>query len=113
MLRRQRRQEPGHGAGLALQGSRDGDHRERGDEQAEVDRAVREAAPRIFDGPLLKPVCYMEHGYSPATMRRGVSLGRLYPAQKALHEGLVVAVTETCGEEDIETLASALREVLA
>jgi len=39
--------------------------------------AVREAAPRIFDGPLLKPVCYMEHGYSPATMRRGVSLSRL------------------------------------
>lgn len=39
--------------------------------------AVREAAPRIFDGPLLKPVCYMEHGYSPATMRRGVQLSRL------------------------------------
>jgi hypothetical protein len=39
--------------------------------------AVRDAAPRIFDGPLLKPVCYMEHGYSPATMRRGVSLSRL------------------------------------
>ena len=28
-------------------------------------------------GPLLKPVCYMEHGYSPATMRRGVALARL------------------------------------
>ena len=40
-------------------------------------RAVREAAPRTFDGPLLKPVCYMEHGYSPATMRRGVALSRL------------------------------------
>jgi hypothetical protein len=40
-------------------------------------RAVREAAPRLFDGPLLKPVCYMEHGYSPATMRRGVALSRL------------------------------------
>ena len=39
--------------------------------------AIREAAPRIFDGPLLKPVCYMEHGYSPATMRRDVQLGRL------------------------------------
>ncbi len=39
--------------------------------------AIRQAAPRIFDGPLLKPVCYMEHGYSPATMRRGVSLSRL------------------------------------
>lgn len=39
--------------------------------------AVREAAPRIFDGPLLKPVTYLEHGYSPATMRRGVQLSRL------------------------------------
>ena len=43
----------------------------------------------------------------------GVSLGRLYPAHDALHEGLVVAVTETTSEEDIETLASALEEVLA
>lgn len=40
-------------------------------------RAVRQAAPRVFSGPLLKPVCYMEHGYSPATMRRGVQLARL------------------------------------
>ncbi|WP_250536976.1 hypothetical protein [Caballeronia sp. AZ10_KS36] len=40
-------------------------------------RAIRQAAPRIFDGPLLKPVCYLEHGYSPATMRRGVQLSRL------------------------------------
>src|SRR6185503_6709830 len=39
--------------------------------------AVREAAPRIFSGPLLKPLCYMEHGFSPATMRRGVALSRL------------------------------------
>jgi hypothetical protein len=39
--------------------------------------AVREAAPGILPGPLLKPVCYMEHGYSPATMRRGVALARL------------------------------------
>lgn len=40
-------------------------------------QAIRQAAPRIFSGPLLKPVCYMEHGYSPATMRRGVQLSRL------------------------------------
>jgi hypothetical protein len=40
-------------------------------------RAVRQAAPRIFEGQLLKPVCYMEHGYSPATMRRGVAMSRL------------------------------------
>lgn len=39
--------------------------------------AIREAAPHIFPGPLLKPLSYMEHGYSPATMRRGVTLSRL------------------------------------
>jgi hypothetical protein len=39
--------------------------------------AIRDAAPRIFPGPLLKPLCYMEHGYSPATMRRGITLSRL------------------------------------
>jgi hypothetical protein len=39
--------------------------------------AIRQAAPQVFRGPLLKPVCYMEHGFSPATMRRGVQLSRL------------------------------------
>ena len=43
----------------------------------------------------------------------GVSLGRLYPGADALANGLVVAVTETTTEEDVETLASALEEVLA
>ncbi|GAA0734170.1 aminomethyl-transferring glycine dehydrogenase subunit GcvPA [Sphingomonas japonica] len=43
----------------------------------------------------------------------GVSLGRLYPAEAALANGLVVAVTETVTDEDIEALASALGEVLA
>lgn len=39
--------------------------------------AVRAALPGVFSGPLLKPFTYMEHGYSPATQRRGVSLTRL------------------------------------
>ena len=39
--------------------------------------AVRQAAPHIFPGPLVPPLTYMEHGYSPATMRRGVTLARL------------------------------------
>ncbi|MDB5670471.1 MAG: hypothetical protein JWO25_1430, partial [Alphaproteobacteria bacterium] len=39
--------------------------------------AVRAALPDVFPGPLLKPLTYMEHGYSPATQRRGVSLSRL------------------------------------
>jgi glycine dehydrogenase subunit 1 len=42
----------------------------------------------------------------------GVSLGRLYPDEQALSGGLIVAVTETASEEDIETLASALEEAL-
>ncbi|NIJ66766.1 glycine dehydrogenase subunit 1 [Sphingomonas leidyi] len=43
----------------------------------------------------------------------GVSLGRLYPGADALQNGLIVAVTETTTREDVETLASALEEVLA
>jgi len=43
----------------------------------------------------------------------GVSLGRLYPGEAELANGLVVAVTETTTTEDVETLASALQEVLA
>ncbi|TIX50735.1 aminomethyl-transferring glycine dehydrogenase subunit GcvPA [Alteraurantiacibacter aquimixticola] len=43
----------------------------------------------------------------------GVSLGRLYPGDDALSRGLLVAVTETTTEEDIEALASALEEIVA
>ncbi|MFL0587653.1 aminomethyl-transferring glycine dehydrogenase subunit GcvPA [Sphingomonas olei] len=43
----------------------------------------------------------------------GVSLGRLYPGEGALENGLVVAATETVTDEDIEALATALQEVLA
>ncbi|WP_370191325.1 aminomethyl-transferring glycine dehydrogenase subunit GcvPA [Qipengyuania sp.] len=43
----------------------------------------------------------------------GVSLGRLFPGNESLANGLLVAVTETTTEEDVETLASALEEVLA
>ena len=43
----------------------------------------------------------------------GVSLGRLYPGAEALQNGLVVAVTETVTDEDIEALADALQEILA
>ena len=42
----------------------------------------------------------------------GVSLGRLYPGVEALEHALLVAVTETTTEEDIETLASELEAVL-
>jgi hypothetical protein len=38
---------------------------------------IMQALPGIFTGPVLPPVCYLEHGYSPATVRRGISLARL------------------------------------
>jgi glycine dehydrogenase subunit 1 len=43
----------------------------------------------------------------------GVSLGRLYPGAEALQNGLVIAVTETNTQEDVETLAGELEEALA
>jgi len=43
----------------------------------------------------------------------GVSLGRLFPENGGLANGLVVAVTETVTEEDIAAFAAALKEVLA
>jgi glycine dehydrogenase subunit 1 len=43
----------------------------------------------------------------------GVSLGRLYPDQHGLENGLIVAVTETTTADDVETLAAALQEILA
>ncbi|PTD19394.1 aminomethyl-transferring glycine dehydrogenase subunit GcvPA [Sphingomonas fennica] len=42
----------------------------------------------------------------------GVSLGRLYPGVEALEKGLVVAVTETTTEDDVDELADALEEAL-
>lgn len=43
----------------------------------------------------------------------GVSLGRLYPDESGLAHGLVVAVTETTSDEDVEMLATALEGELA
>ncbi|MET0366399.1 MAG: aminomethyl-transferring glycine dehydrogenase subunit GcvPA [Sphingobium sp.] len=43
----------------------------------------------------------------------GVSLGRLYPGHPELANGLIVAVTETTTDEDVEALAAGLKEVLA
>jgi glycine dehydrogenase subunit 1 len=42
----------------------------------------------------------------------GVSLGRLYPDEAGLANGLIVAVTETATGEDVDSLVSALREVV-
>ncbi|MBO81221.1 aminomethyl-transferring glycine dehydrogenase subunit GcvPA [Citromicrobium bathyomarinum] len=43
----------------------------------------------------------------------GVSLGRLYPDADDLSDGLLVTLTETTSEEDIDALCAALKEVLA
>ncbi|MDB5669670.1 MAG: aminomethyl-transferring glycine dehydrogenase subunit GcvPA [Alphaproteobacteria bacterium] len=43
----------------------------------------------------------------------GVSLGRLYPGAEALENGLVVAVTETVTDDDVEAFASVLEGALA
>jgi glycine dehydrogenase subunit 1 len=42
----------------------------------------------------------------------GVSLGRLYPGVDALENGLVVAVTETVTDEDIDAFETVLKEVV-
>jgi hypothetical protein len=39
--------------------------------------AVRQGAPRLLAKAALSPVTYLEHGYSPATLRRGAVLSRL------------------------------------
>jgi glycine dehydrogenase subunit 1 len=41
----------------------------------------------------------------------GVSLGRLYPGADTLQNGLVIAVTETATDEDIDALEAGLKEV--
>ena len=43
----------------------------------------------------------------------GVSLGRLYPGVAALDHGMVVAVTETATDADMDAFEDALDEVLA
>jgi glycine dehydrogenase subunit 1 len=42
----------------------------------------------------------------------GVSLGRLYPGEATLENGLLVAVTEVVSEDDVETFATVLQELL-
>jgi hypothetical protein len=44
---------------------------------ADCFQVVRQSAPGLLHGPLLKPVTYLEHSFSPATFRRGVVLRRL------------------------------------
>jgi glycine dehydrogenase subunit 1 len=43
----------------------------------------------------------------------GVSLGRLWPGEKSLQTGMIVAVTETATDEDFDAYEDALDEVMA
>ena len=40
-------------------------------------QAVQQSGPKLLAKTLVKPLTYLEHGYSPATMRRGVTLVKL------------------------------------
>jgi glycine dehydrogenase subunit 1 len=62
---------------------------------------------------LTKPARQIVRNLAGQGILGGVSLGRLYPAHAALETGLVVAVTETVTEADIEALAVALKRELA
>jgi glycine dehydrogenase subunit 1 len=42
----------------------------------------------------------------------GVTLGRLYPGIEGLQNGLVIAVTETTTDEDVDALEAVLKEVV-
>lgn len=44
---------------------------------ADCFQVVRRSAPGLLGPPLLKPITYLEHSFSPATFRRGVLLRRL------------------------------------
>jgi glycine dehydrogenase subunit 1 len=52
------------------------------------------------------------HALAGRNILAGVSLGRLYPHADALANGLVVAVTETVTDADVDALEAGLREVI-
>ena len=53
------------------------------------------------------------HALTKREILGGVSMGRLFPDRPDMAEGLLVAVTETVNDEDIDYLAGALREEMA
>ncbi|HEV2595742.1 MAG TPA: aminomethyl-transferring glycine dehydrogenase subunit GcvPA, partial [Sphingomicrobium sp.] len=53
------------------------------------------------------------HAMVQRSVLGGISLGRLYPGIDELKNGLVVAVTETASDEDINALEAALKELCA
>jgi glycine dehydrogenase subunit 1 len=74
------------------------------------------ATPAFFNEFTLvlpKPAREVVHRMAECNVLGGVSLGRLYPGEASLENGLVVAVTETASVEDVDCLATTLQEVLA
>ncbi|RXZ64349.1 aminomethyl-transferring glycine dehydrogenase subunit GcvPA [Pelagerythrobacter rhizovicinus] len=86
-----------------------------------ADRLARVPGVRVLNDSFFNEFTLVIDGDAREIVRKladdgvlaGVSLGRLYPAEEALKGGLLVAVTETTPEEDIETLASALEGALS
>ena len=66
-----------------------------------------------FTLKLSKPARPVVHALAAKGILGGVSLGRLFPDAPELEHGLVIAVTETVTEDDIEALAAALKEAMA
>ncbi|MFN9580006.1 MAG: hypothetical protein ACK56H_08035, partial [Novosphingobium sp.] len=66
-----------------------------------------------FTVTLPKPARAVVHDLAAKGVLGGVSLGRLYPDEAALENGLIVAVTEVVSDEDIAAFEAALKEVLA
>jgi hypothetical protein len=68
-------------------------------------QAVMDGLPGVFAGPVLAPVSYLEHGYSPSTVRRGTSLARL------LGDSLPFPVVRVPWDRDKPWQAAFLHEV--
>jgi len=87
---------------------------------AAADRLADVAGVELVSGPffneftlrLAQPARPIVRTLAERGILAGVPLGRLYPGVAALDPGLVVAVTETTTEDDVEALAGALAEVL-
>ena len=87
---------------------------------AAADRLASVAGVELVSGPffneftlrLAQPARPIVRALADRGILAGVPLGRLYPGVSALDQGLVVAVTETTTDDDVEALASALAEAL-
>jgi glycine dehydrogenase subunit 1 len=87
---------------------------------AAAERLAKVPGVELVNGPffneftlrLSKEARPVIHALAEDGILGGVSLGRLYPGVDALANGLVVAVTETAQEDDVDELADALEEAL-